>query len=175
MPHITLSFKFAREIPSQGYRHQMYELLCAHLCRRAQTSPAPIALKIYPEAQFITALPNMQTDLFHVLFPDFNHAQFHNHASQRHSSVHGLFVTYYKYYAEAGKHTFPMSCKFCKLCDRSKHDKLRQLGHLVVLLLRGNLNNNGPVKWRKGGAQQTAQPREPRCIVGSHNALQREI
>jgi hypothetical protein len=68
----------------------MYDLLCAHLYRRAQTSPNLIALKIYPEAHFITALPNMQTDIFRVLFPNFNHAQFHNHASQRHSSVHGL-------------------------------------------------------------------------------------
>jgi hypothetical protein len=40
IPHFTLSFYFACEISSQGYRHQLYEQLCAHLYHRLPTTSA---------------------------------------------------------------------------------------------------------------------------------------
>jgi hypothetical protein len=40
IPHFTLLFYFACENPSQGYRHRLYEPLCAHLYRWVPTTSA---------------------------------------------------------------------------------------------------------------------------------------
>jgi hypothetical protein len=79
-----------------------------HICaRRAQTIPAPIALKIYQDAHFSAfflkyasrtsvLLSSQKWRLFQVLFYDFvkiahiSCTHFTFHASQCHSSVHGL-------------------------------------------------------------------------------------
>jgi hypothetical protein len=61
LPAFSRIFKIHLSADHSSYIGQWRDL---HICaRRAQTIPAPIALKIYHEAHFINSFLNMQAEL----------------------------------------------------------------------------------------------------------------